>query len=36
MLSHARISQTMDSYSSVLLGMQDEAAAALESATAPE
>lgn len=32
MLGHATISQTMDTYSHVLPGMQDEAAAALESA----
>jgi integrase len=31
MLGHATISQTMDTYSHVLPGMQDEAAAALES-----
>ncbi len=32
MLGHATISQTMDSYSHVLVGMQAEAAAALQSA----
>lgn len=32
MLGHATISQIMDTYSYVLPGMQDEAAAALESA----
>ncbi len=32
MLGHATISQTMDSYSYVLVGMQAEAAAALQSA----
>ena len=31
MLGHATISQTMDTYSHVLPGMQDEAAAAMES-----
>jgi integrase len=30
MLGHATISQTIDTYSHVLPGMQDEAAAALE------
>ena len=32
MLGHANISQTMDIYSHVLPNMQDEAAAAMESA----
>jgi integrase len=32
MLGHANISQTMDIYSHVLPNMQDEAAAAIESA----
>lgn len=32
MLGHATISQTMDTYSHVLPNMQDEAAAAMESA----
>jgi integrase len=31
-LGHATISQTMDTYSHVLPGMQDEATAALDSA----
>jgi integrase len=33
MLGHANISQTMDIYSHVLPNMQDEAAAAMESAS---